>query len=91
MATNLDSHTNLTGNFTFYLDPNAPTASVSGAVISPFGDNLKRTIGIGTHPAGFSSDFFNGLLYDRGSHSAPCPPSTFCSMAGSSAIRPMTV
>lgn len=63
-ATGLDSHTNVAGNFTYYLDTNAPTGSLSGVTISPFGDSLNRTIGVGMHPAGFASDYFNGYIYE---------------------------
>lgn len=63
-ATALDSHTNVTGNFTYYLDTNEPTGSLSNVTISPFGDSLDRTIGVGMHPEGFSSDYFNGLIYE---------------------------
>jgi hypothetical protein len=63
-ATGLDSQTNVTGNFTYYFDTNAPTGTLSNVTISPFGDSLNRTIGVGMHPAGFSSDYFNGLIYE---------------------------
>jgi predicted outer membrane repeat protein len=63
-STGLDSHTNVSGTFTFYLDTNAPTGSASGITISPFGDSLDRSIAVGMHPAEFSSDFFNGLIYE---------------------------
>ena len=53
----------VTGNFTFYLDTNTPTATVSNVIITSFGDTLNRTIGVGMHPAGFASDYFNGLIY----------------------------
>jgi len=58
---------NLTGNFTFYLDAKAPIGSVSGVTISQFGDNLNRR-SRGHAPAGFSGDFFNGLITNRASH-----------------------
>jgi hypothetical protein len=54
----------VTGNYTFYLDTNTPTATVSGITINNFGDTLHQTIGVGTHPAGFASDYFNGLIFE---------------------------
>ena len=101
-ATRLDSQTNVTGNFTFYLDTNVPTGFVSGAVISPYGDSLNRTIGVGTHPVGFSSDFFNGLIYEPrvtlgalpstgllfNGWSSPTPPTTDLARCGTPSPAP---
>ena len=60
----LDSNTNLTGNYTFYLDTNTPVATVSNVTITTFGDSLNRSIGVGMHPAGYTSDYFHGLIYE---------------------------
>ncbi len=54
----------VTGNYTFYVDTNTPTATVANVTITSFGDSLNRTIGVGMHPIGFASDFFNGLIYE---------------------------
>jgi hypothetical protein len=63
-ATSLDSQTNVHGNFTFYLDSSAPAYSVPNIIISPYGDSLDRTIGVGMHPVGFADNYFNGLIYE---------------------------
>ena len=37
----LDANTNITGNYTFYLDTNAPTASANNVTINTFGGSLN--------------------------------------------------
>jgi len=59
-----DTHTNLTGNFTFYLDAKAPIGSVSGVTISQFGDNLNRTIRRGHAPGRIFRRFFQRPYYE---------------------------
>ncbi|MFT5409082.1 MAG: hypothetical protein ACI9NC_001803 [Verrucomicrobiales bacterium] len=54
----------ITGDFTFYLDDNAPISTLAGQTIDDFGDSLNRTIGVGMHPLGFAGDFFQGLIYE---------------------------
>jgi hypothetical protein len=54
----------VTGHFTFYLDDNAPTSTLTNQTISDFGDSLNRTIGVGMHPQGFGGDYFQGLIYE---------------------------
>ncbi|MBN1443313.1 MAG: hypothetical protein JXA90_11445, partial [Planctomycetes bacterium] len=51
------------GTLRVYLDGIVPTNIVK-ATKSTFGDSLGRGIGVGTHPMGFASDFFDGLVYE---------------------------
>ena len=59
----VDGEGNITGTFTYYYDDNEPLVTVENKVKTNFGDSLDRTIAVGAHPSGFTSDWFNGLIY----------------------------
>lgn len=63
-VTSSDGGLTVTGDYTYYFDGTAPVEEVTGITISDFGDSLNRSIGVGMHPAGFSGDFFNGLIFE---------------------------
>lgn len=54
----------ITGDFTYYLDDNAPISTLTAQAITDFGDSLNRTIAVGMHPNGFGGNYFQGLIYE---------------------------
>jgi len=64
----------VSGYYTFYLDGNTPTISVSNITITSTGDSLNRTIGVGMQPTAVASGYFNGLIYEPRVSLGALPP-----------------